>query len=89
MKRVLLFKERNNEKPALLWKSSLSSSLPPTSVRVILSLPPTSSRRLTSNGVWTLAKETELMEQAAGASQAEFFLLKGLIKGHLGSCRIV
>lgn len=37
MKRVLLFKERNNEKPALLWKSSLSSSLPPTSVRVILS----------------------------------------------------
>lgn len=40
MKRVLLFKERNNEKPALLWKSSLSSSLPPTSVRVILSLPP-------------------------------------------------
>lgn len=29
MKRVLLFKERNNEKPALLWKSSLSSSLRP------------------------------------------------------------
>lgn len=36
MERVLLFKERNNEKSALLWKSSLSSSLPPTPARVIL-----------------------------------------------------
>lgn len=65
MKRVLLFKEKNNENPALLWKNSSYSSRASPFARsrrppaFPVSWRPHLEQRLVPRG-------TELMQQAAG-----------------------
>lgn len=70
-KRVLLFKEKNNENPALLWKSSSYSSLASPSPALVTLAPPFPHELTTPHLEQSLVScKMELMEQAAGTALA-------------------